>query len=626
MKILFFLSFCFLSCSFIAQNREVDSLTSILKSTKYDTCKIRIYHELYLATDKTYYIKLNLIFSKKKHNDHGMAVSYRDFGRHYFFTSKKDIGLENLNKAVKIALKINDKKTLLSAYRYIGYIYTMNDPILAKEYYFKSLKLAVLEKDFIGESYALSAIGNIYEGMLSKKGNYNIALFYYLKSLKLRENFGDNSEIASSLNETSRIYRYLGNNEKSTKLLFKALKISKESTNLYDSENLVYIYNSIGNDYIYRLKDFKKGVEFELKAFERCKDLPDNIEILFDISKMIAMAYSNLGEIEKGNYFYQKAISYYELIRARTNKYDYNVSSIKHALEDKLSKQNRLLIKSESNRQASLRDTLVIGFLFLLFLFLLILRSYRQNKKSNIELDLKNRKIETNSVVIENQKRIVEENNRQLVKILQEKEILFKEVHHRVKNNLQIISSLLSLQSNTVSDQNVIDVLKQSQSRINTMSILHNKLYQTVDFTNVPINEYLDQLVTSISGSFCSLDCDIKFDIKADPSIILNIDAAIPFGLILNELVTNSFKYAFLNKTTGLIQVSLSKIENEKFKFIYRDNGVGLPINFRELSTQSLGIELIEMLVLQLNGTIFIENDSGAFFNIIFTGNPEKSN
>ena len=157
------------------------------------------------------------------------------------------------------------------------------------------------------------------------------------------------------------------------------------------------------------------------------------------------------------------------------------------------------------------------------------------------------------------------------------------------------------------------------------MAILHNKLYQTVDFTNVPIEEYLNQLVSSISDSFKIENCVITFEINADSDIVLNIDSAIPFGLILNELVTNSFKHAFKGKQEGLVKISLIRLEEDNFQLIYKDNGCGLVSNYKELSEQSLGLELIDMLVLQLNGRVVVKNGRGVEFQISFESRTDNN-
>ncbi len=619
-----FLLFCFfIQLEIHSQNRVEDSLKNELALVKSDSLKSSIYHQLYIVNDNLEYAKKNLEYSRKHHYLRGISLAFRDFGRHYYFSEKKDIALNYFNRAVAISLKENDSIALLSSYRYIGYIYMMNDPLVAKEYYLKSLALCRKFNRKNAESYALSALGNVYEGYIKKKSNIKIALDYYLKSLKIREKYGDQEEIAASLNETSRIYFHLGQFEKASELRFKALKIAEK---IHSIENLVYLNISIGDDYLKRLKDYPRALNFQLKAYEYCLKQKDNIDKMFDITKAIAICYSKLNNYVLADRFYSMAISYNDSIISRVKIYDYNIAEIKYNLKKELAEHKLLLKdtellkqKAETARQTSLRNSILIGAVFLLFFAIYIFKSYRSNHKKNIELDLKNQKLQIASDLIEKQKEVAEDNNKKLTQLLIEKELLFKEVHHRVKNNLQIISSLLNLQSNTVTDSITLEALKQSQSRINTMSILHNKLYQTEDFSTVSIVDYLKQLVDSISSSYDDGKCQVFFDVNVDETIVFNLDIAIPFGLILNELITNSFKYAFVSMEKGIIKIDLNKDSNDQVRFIYHDNGVGLAVDFRERAQNSLGLELIEMLSQQLNGTFKIENSSGARFEINFS-------
>jgi len=282
------------------------------------------------------------------------------------------------------------------------------------------------------------------------------------------------------------------------------------------------------------------------------------------------------------------------------------------------------LAKEKEQRQKDIRNTFIGSFFLVLMLALFIFVLYRQKKIANNSLDLKNQKIESAYAIIEKQKGDVEQKNNKLQKLLGEKELLIREIHHRVKNNLQIISSLLSLQSNTVNDKNIDEVLKQSQSRVNTMAILHNKLYQTEDFSNVPIKEYLQQLISSISDSFNSEKCRVDFNINAEEKERFNIDTAIPIGLIINELVTNSFKHAFSGRDKGIINIKLAKINGNNYLFTFADNGTGIPENFRKKMAKSFGLELIEMLVQQLNGSLDIINKNGTTFEINFFSVEDK--
>ena len=189
---------------------------------------------------------------------------------------------------------------------------------------------------------------------------------------------------------------------------------------------------------------------------------------------------------------------------------------------------------------------------------------------------------------------------------LKEKEILLQEVHHRVKNNLQVISSLMNLQRSFVSDPSLIQVLEESQSRISTMSYIHESLYRTADFSSISFGEYLDRLSTNLVNSYSTPDCKVNYKPTLD-EVSLPLDQAIPCGLIVNELVSNVLKYAFKGMKEGdfllRVQEAGGKVEIE-----VADNGVGLPEDFEERKNDSLGIYLIYALIEQLGGQIKIES------------------
>ena len=201
-------------------------------------------------------------------------------------------------------------------------------------------------------------------------------------------------------------------------------------------------------------------------------------------------------------------------------------------------------------------------------------------------------------------------------KSLHEKEVLLKEVHHRVKNNLQIISSILNLQSSTITDQNTLDLLKNSQNRIRSMSLIHELLYQTKDFSTINFSEYIVSISTNLFQSY-NQNKNTKLTLELDP-LFLDLDIAISCGLIINELVTNSLKYAFdINQTNGEVKIQLSQKGDEVLLKI-EDNGKGFPndIDFRE--TESLGMQLVVSLIDQIDGEIILENTSGAKYELRF--------
>lgn len=208
----------------------------------------------------------------------------------------------------------------------------------------------------------------------------------------------------------------------------------------------------------------------------------------------------------------------------------------------------------------------------------------------------------------------------QIEQSLKEKVILLKEIHHRVKNNLQIISSLLYLQSKKIDDTRSLELFKDSQSRVKSMALIHEKLYQSDDLAMINFSEYIKNLTKYILQTYGTSEKIVFLDVKVD-DVSLDLDTAIPCGLIINELVSNSFKYAFQNKNgngaKNIIQVHLVK-QNGNYLLNVKDNGKGLPddINFESLN--SLGLQLVQNLTNQLSGEIDIKSGNGTEFLIRF--------
>ncbi len=201
---------------------------------------------------------------------------------------------------------------------------------------------------------------------------------------------------------------------------------------------------------------------------------------------------------------------------------------------------------------------------------------------------------------------------------LQEKELLLREIHHRVKNNLQVISSLLSLQSRSSKDKQAIEMAKESQNRIKVMALIHEKLYRSKDFANVEFNDYIKNLVNDLFASYriSASKITLKMDIE---NISLGIDTAIPTGLIINELVTNCLKYAFSKDQDGEIRISLRSLDDGQNELIVSDNGVGMPENLDIKKADSLGLRMITNLTERsLHGKIMINKVNGTEFQIIF--------
>ena len=198
---------------------------------------------------------------------------------------------------------------------------------------------------------------------------------------------------------------------------------------------------------------------------------------------------------------------------------------------------------------------------------------------------------------------------------LNEKELLLRELHHRVKNNLQIILSLINLQSNGIKDQQDLEIFRESQSRVKSLAIIHEKLYQSADFASINFEEYIQSLVSYLLSYYSTINITVDIDVEKD--IVLNMDTAVPCGLIINELVTNSIKFAFPGVKTGKIYIKLH-YKDGSLILIIGDNGIGLPEGMDFESSEKLGLQLVKTLTDQLEGTIQYNGENGAEFKIEF--------
>jgi two-component sensor histidine kinase len=207
----------------------------------------------------------------------------------------------------------------------------------------------------------------------------------------------------------------------------------------------------------------------------------------------------------------------------------------------------------------------------------------------------------------------------QLKVSLKEKELLLKEVHHRVKNNLQIISSLLRLQSDYIKDEKALASFKDSQNRIRSMALIHEKLYQSKDLFRIDFAEYIRDLTGNLLRSYTARSQAITLRINAK-DIWLNLDTAISCGLIINELVSNSLKHAFTPANPeNRIEVNIHSSSNNKFILTVRDNGVGFPQDLDFQDTESLGLQLVCTFIEQLEGTIELDRSQGTTFTMKFS-------
>ncbi|WP_343524344.1 sensor histidine kinase [Pedobacter sp.] len=273
-----------------------------------------------------------------------------------------------------------------------------------------------------------------------------------------------------------------------------------------------------------------------------------------------------------------------------------------------LSQKNQLQqVRIESDERTR---SLFIGGLVVVMLFAgLIYNRYRLKKKSNLILEQKQKEIN--------------EQNELLRKILGEKEWLLREIHHRVKNNLQIVISLLNTQSAYLDNDDALIAIRNSQNRMHAMSLIHQKLYQSDNLAEIDMDWYIKELVDYMVECF-STDRKIQFELDTE-SIRLDVAQAVPLGLILNEAISNTIKYAFPDGMKGKVLISLLMKDENDCELRIADNGVGLPAGFDADSSDSLGMSLMTGLTLQLNGEIDMWNEDGLILSIRFKKHSELS-
>lgn len=357
------------------------------------------------------------------------------------------------------------------------------------------------------------------------------------------------SDLVENTLELADCYLQKQEYDKARELLLKIIAPSKVENTIRRNGLLAAYYDRIG--------DFKNSVEF-LKRNVRIRDSLNRNESSMKKQQLAAVAGQEI-EYSKKMMEEQKL----DLERSKT---------------ELLAKEERIHI-------------VFVSLIFILIGFAGLVYAYLKSIK--------------NQRLIEEQKKIIEAS-------LVEKDSLLKEIHHRVKNNLQMVSSLLSLQTKNTRSRAAIQALEEGKSRVKAMALIHQKLYQNDDLSVIEMQGYIESLINSVQAVYKKGGHNINITIDAE-GVELDIDRAIPFGLILNELVSNSFKYAFPDEEaddgTGKIYIHLSK-NTEQGYFEYSDNGVGLPADTDQLANSSMGIRLMNRLVNQLQSTLNIDKNT----------------
>lgn len=277
--------------------------------------------------------------------------------------------------------------------------------------------------------------------------------------------------------------------------------------------------------------------------------------------------------------------------KIKDSRRDKNIKEI-DVLYKKVQSQKQL--EDERKHQEILKIIFGLSGAFLFLVVLVFIYIVKEKSKLNNLLQIQNDDILQQKDLIN--------------QTLREKEILLKEIHHRVKNNLQIVSSLLSLQSKNMEDEKAKYAIFEAKERIQAIALIHQKLYSEKTFATIEMKTYLNDLIEQLNRSYNNNGNKIQITLKSF-DIVLNIDTVVPLGLIICELITNSFKYAFINKNEGNLRIEINHGENDFFILTVKDDGNGMKENFSFLESKTLGVEIITALTEQLEGNMTYKSD-----------------
>jgi two-component sensor histidine kinase/tetratricopeptide (TPR) repeat protein len=570
-------------------------------------------------------------------------------------------------QALKLSQQINYKKGQAGAYMRLGVVMSNSGKIDSALYFLRNAAtLRTQINDIKGAAGAYREISYIYK---STK-NFDSAFSYCLSALRMNESLNDKSITGINSNDVGALYLEYGNFKEAKKYFESALKLVVASG---DSTYLGLVYNSIGEYYFAMANfeaaklNFSKALNIntylennfaanqnktniaacflELKQFEKSKQYYQNALTYYFSNKIeleLAIVYQALGELSlhlnqndsalyfinksievasKAGYIEIEALSYKTLAKVFETKGNYNEALKAQRKFELLNDSNlnnekvRQIAEMQTKYETERKDKAIVIL----------------NKENEIKSAENKRQllilwgtiillitIVGFLVLVFHQKRNITKEKLRSDQLVLDKEMLIKEIHHRVKNNLEVISSLLELQSEGIIDDVAKAAVIEGQNRVQAIALIHHQLYKTDDVATVEFKSFVNELYKQIAAVFAKPNAEINFEVNAI-EMQLSIDAAVPLGLVLNELLTNTFKYAISNKHQNKISIQLIPASEAGLnKVIFSDNGPGLPENLNVEKSLTLGMKVIHLLTRQLGGKLNYYNNNGSVFEIPF--------
>ncbi|HRB30861.1 MAG TPA: histidine kinase dimerization/phosphoacceptor domain -containing protein [Ferruginibacter sp.] len=538
----------------------------------------RMYANLMMLDSATYFFDKALNGYTIIKENKGQATTYFKIGWVLKRKGKIKQAMEEDLKAMKIMEQLNDKNGIAGAMNRVSEdLFRQERFDEALEYAVKNIAFSKKNKLYEELSFAYRAAGDVKIAMASP----SIALAYYDSAMLIMKQI--NASIFTVLNirnDRANAIKRMGNYKEALAEYTACLKKAEE----VNYENSIYVCLANIGETNMMLGNYPEALKYQLKTValqEKTHDLSNLTENYEHVSSI----YEKMGD-------YVNALKYQKLSRKMRDstakiKSDIEMSELLTQFETEKKDKTIALQVSKISQQKKTQTLYIILAALLVFILFGLFYSYQKRKKKNQlliklngQLDVKNK----------------------------QNELLLKEIHHRVKNNLELVKSLLALQSAKLSDSATKEVMLQSQSRVQSMGIIHQKLYQGENLGSIEMKDYFINLGEGILDTFNAED-KVKIEYAMD-KLELDVDTAVPIGLIVNELLTNSLKYAFPNNNNGNISISLYKTYPETLTLKVADNGVGKQFGQAAKGT-GFGSQLIQLLTQQLNGNMVEKTDSG---------------
>lgn len=558
------------------KNEEILALAYGAKGLAFD------YQSLIDSTLFWYNKALNIRLKQK--NNKELVKLYNNFGVTYYYQGMYDQALTYYIKSLKQSETIKDSVGIARSFNNIGLIFDKKkDYIRATEYYEKSLEIKRLLKDDKGLLFPLSNLSNI--AYLQK--DYNSAENYMLLNLQVSKKIADSVQIGISHASLAVIYASQGNKWKSLENIHLAEKFTPI---IHDEFEASLFYYNLGESY------FQIGDDLNAE-----KKLYKSIEISRKIKQTdnIVKSYHILQKIKYRQGKLEESLKYYDLYTSLND----SIFKVNQAVKIAEIEQQYMWEKKEKEiellnlkvaKETSQKRNWILGFGFLGILGAIVSGFFLLNRKKSIQLAQKNKVIES---------------------ALTENKILMKEMNHRIKNNLQMVSSLLHLQTRHIKNKESLNTLKETAYRINSISIIHQKLYAKDGIQQINIKPYIQEIAEEITHNFShEKQVELFFHLQ---DVILEIEKAQSIGLIVNELILNALKHAKPISQLLKIEISLYSVERKNILKV-KDNGTGIKDSNVIIKPKTYGMQLIHSFVEKLDGKMSFDNNDGFLIEIAF--------